>query len=344
MLYTIPRGEADILERFRATDLDAGSPVSVMEVVLDPTNPSVLHGYLGFADEADGGNSRVHHLRVDETGVLESSLAGGGYDASSVLDHPKSFVVDQVVYGAWLDVDGSISLHSPSGSTTTFNANPGVPARAVSFVPIAGQSVPGVVFARARGGVFAELEGAGEVELEECAGAADEYLSMRSVHLVNSAAWLFGWTASSQQSWFTETKLLVCPDDMNCFAQACDPEQMVRRNVIHPAESVMRLDSNTFVWASATPTYGSDGQVALTLAVRRFDYEDPEVDAPVAELVGSEVVVSSPSTEDPTDGPGLPALALLPPDKLALSFIETDAELEAAALRIRRYHLCLPAE
>lgn len=342
-LYSVPREGDEIVERFRATELGEGNPVSAMGLVADPGDDLVLHAYLGFVDAIGGGNPRVNHLRFDDLSSPTSTVAGFGYDPGVPSRYPKGFVAEGSVHGVWIDLGGSIAMHFTTGGIVTFNSNPGVPARATSLAPIASPTSPGVIFSRSRGGVFAELRGGSDVELDECHSDPEAYLSMRSLPLADTGVWLAGWTTSSQGAFTTETKLVVCTDDP-CFSQACDVGEPVAPNVRHPADALMLLGESTWALATATPTSSEDGQAELTLALKVVDYGEFGVDEPRVEALGDEIVVAEVEAATDLEGPDLPALSFLPPDKLALSYIEPDPGLGVSALRVRRYHVCLPAD
>jgi hypothetical protein len=113
-------------------------------------------------------------------------------------------------------------------------------------------------------------------------------------------------------------------------------------NVEHPARAVMQVDADTVLVATAAPTLGAE-ETSLVLSLAQVRYGDPAVDEPVVAPVGRAFVVSSLPTSSSEAGPRLPALAFLPPNKLALGYIEPDLGLTVVALRVQRYDVCLPA-
>jgi hypothetical protein len=341
-LYSLPRSDENFVERFRASELGEGLPISAMGLAVDVSDGSTLHGYVALVDDVDGANPRVSHLRFDDLSSPTSTVAGLGYPTDRPDRYPKAFVVDDAVHGAWIDLDGSITMQAASGETITFNSAPGVPARATSFAPIASASTPGVLFSRVRGTVIQELRGGAQVQLEQCLTGVDDFLTMRSVPIGDPGAWLVGWTASTQGNFATESRLLVCSDDAGCLPQPCDVGDTVWPNVRHAAEALMALDAGGFVLATALPSLDA-GQAALTLQVRRVDYGEVAVDEPVVETL-DEFEVSSLPAGAGLEGPDWPALSFLPPGKLALSWLEPESGQGVTALRVRRYDVCLGAD
>lgn len=356
--YRLGAASEDTLEPaffFADLDLLAGAtPVSAAGLAMD-NDLGRIHAFMGLRERQAAG-ARVFHAVVDLGYTVRSrAQAGPSYFSGAPHNYPAAINLGDMIYSAWINEDRTVSLH---GGATLDNAvlATGTPASTLALLGSAG-NLPVVLYGSDGLGVFLERPNVAPVSVPECQPAPGAYSSMGATYAGIAGFWLTNWTKFGDDDGSGEGFLTSDSRGASCTIAGCTvaeanecsngSDNNLERNVA--TLSALRPGDRTGIvhYAAAVPalTAGDDGtpQAELHLALYRVDFGlVPFQSAPDSEVVGEPLLVSSSPTEEASGfaGPDWPVLAYVPPDHLALAFIEP-AE-ERSALRVQRYRMCLP--
>jgi hypothetical protein len=237
-----------------------------------------------------------------------------------------------------------------SNTTQSFNANvAGAADPAVAFATVASPNLPGVIYARQSGDVFAEIEGVVPNQLNRCLLGDLSFVSMSNTSMQIEGAWFAGWSVLSSASFGSEGKAVFCAD-AGCVSEACEAADEEFNFARNPAVATTRRQGDpagvVFI-AAASPIFAVNADdstdAELRLGILRIDFGENLMNTENAETeVLADISVSRMPTDDALSGPNLPAMSFMPPDKLALAWIEPSSDAPMGALRVQRYQMCLP--
>jgi hypothetical protein len=338
-------------------------PLSAMGMVVEASGTFALHAYLGVTDAA-GLTGRVDYLRFNTmAGPPVSLTVGASYALNAPRRYPKARMFADQPHAAWIAADGTIAMYRPGqAQNLIFNVGPTGPLQPTAATTMAmiastadlSQARPGVMFSQQGGGIFAQVDDIGAPNsVTECQTDSGLYTDMQAVDVGIPGVWLSSWTklvgSDGEVIAGTEDKGVYCVDS-SCFSDACeaDPTEDFDEGVYHPASTSMRREQDpagvVFI-AGATPITvdGGMGEATTTLhlGLLRADFGVPPAE-PSVEEIGSLQVASSPSLGDGAGGVDDPALVLLPPNRLALAWIQPNQERTADVAHVERYQICLP--
>jgi hypothetical protein len=355
--YRLGAAPEDTLEPvFSLADLEllAGAvPVSAAGLAMD-NDLGRIHAFIGLRErQADG--ARVFHAVVDLGYAVRSrAQAGTSYFADVPQNHPAAMNLGGNVYSAWINEDRSVSLHGGAGLDNAVLAA-GTPASTLTLLGSAG-NLPVVLYGSEGLGVFLERPNVAPVTVPECQPAPGVYSSAGATYAGVAGFWLTNWTKFGSDDGSGDGFLTSDGRGVACSAVGCtvadtecpsDSNNNLERNVA--TLSALRPGDRTGIvhYAAAVPSLTADDdgnlQAVLGLALYRVDFGlVPFESAAVSEAIGAPLLVSSLPTEEATGfaGPDWPVLAYVPPDHLALAFIQPADD--RSELRVQRYRMCLP--
>jgi hypothetical protein len=252
---------------------------------------------------------------------------------------------------AWINQDGSISAGAagrpltPLGNTTN---------KAVQIALLGTRDTPGVLWT-SQTGVFVQLSGGLAAQLTQCETRAGVYTSASATSILGDF-WLTSWTKAGGlgDNTFlgTEGRGVGCTNspapicagvDSDCGADAID--QGIRNPASTTATRAGDPPGRVYA-ATAAPFLGPNQagtalEAALVLLVARIDFgEVPFQTEPVTEPIG-ELELSRMAPQGVVrEGPDFPAISILPPDRLAVAWIEPRGTGDV--LRSQRLKICAP--
>ncbi len=334
-------------------DSTAGAPLSAAGLVVEQSL-GLLHGFVALEDRV-GTGSRVWHL------VLDMSFAprlrapvGSDYWSALPYNYPQAALLAGSVYTAWITEEQTVALTGGSLATpATLSA--GTAATTLSlFGTVTNQPV--VLYTASGGGVFAEAPAFSPFPVTECQTAAGEYLSSSVADTTIPGFWLASWTkfapaTANDEGWLTTDGRAIGCGASGCMEDDASCSAMSQANLIRNSVTLAAVrpgDPNGVVsLLQAVPILGLDEvtaepTAALLLIPSRVDFgRVPFASEPTSTPLGDPLLVSVASTAAPDfRGPDWPALAFVPPDHLALGFIEPGQSGDD--LRVQRYRICLP--
>jgi len=332
-------------------ELGAAEPLSAVGLAVEP-GLALVHGFVGIAD-AVGGGTRVWHIALDMNFVprMRTPVAPS-YWSASPYNYPAAINLRGDIYSAWIAEDRTITLASPVLATPVTLAA-GTQASTVTLLGTA-RNNPVVIYTAEGGGVALESPDFAALAVPECQPLPGAYTSISATDTTIPGFWLAGWTkfapASGGEEGYltTEGRGIGCAD-MGCLLDEQDCSANSTMNLVRNQAAVMgvrALDPNGLVTlVQALPvlgvTPGTDEAIgALALLASRVDFGTvPFEQPPTITALGEGVTVSeTPAPPPDLRGPDWPALAFVPPDRVALGFIEPAAGGDE--LRVQRYRVC----
>jgi hypothetical protein len=331
--------------------VDGGAPLSAAGLATEPAL-GLLHAFVALQDRL-GTGSRVWHVVLDGNFTPQvRAPVGPTYWSSSPYNHPVALNLRGDVYSAWIAEDQTVALGSP-GLTALETLAGGKLASTVALIGTAGGD-PVVLYTASGGGVYLESPAIAATPIEECQTAEGGYLSSGATDTTIPGFWLTHWTKVGAATATEEGYLTTEVRGAGCAASACVLDEpsctadsrsnLVRNEAL--ATGVRPGDPNGLVsLVQAIPYLAPEGEevaAGLLLVPNRIDFgRVPFESEPEVTPLGDPILVSSLATQAPDfRGPDWPALAFVPPNHLALSFIEP-AET-GDELRLQRYRVCYP--
>jgi hypothetical protein len=160
--------------------------------------------------------------------------------------------------------------------------------------------------------------------------------------------WTTSWSTRMGTSYASELAVLRCLDgaceDVSIAAgtESCSESQsaarvldgarnVVTRTLARPGDPAERL------YQTATAATSDDEGSRVELVVNRLDFDLSQEAAVNSSMPVGRVELSA---QDPDEAPGWPALAAVPPDALAVSWVETGDQSGSESVRVQRYRIC----
>jgi hypothetical protein len=329
--------------------MDGGEPLSAAGLAVEP-GLGLVHAFVALRDRT-GMGARVWHVVLDMSFTPQLRVpVGPTYGSVSPYNHPVALNLRGDVYAAWIAGDQSVVLDG-SVLTAPERLALGAPASTVTLIGTAGGD-PVVLYTAAGGGVYLEAPGIAATPIEECQDAPGGYLSSGATDTTIPGFWLTHWTKVAPATQTDEGYLTTDGRGVGCSATACMLDELncsadSRSNLVRNQALLTGVrpgDPNGLVsLVQAIPYIAPDtgGTTAgLLLIPARVDFGRVPFQAePEVTPLGDPILVSSlPALAPDFRGPDWPVMAFVPPDHLALSFIEP-AET-GDDLRVQRYRVC----
>jgi hypothetical protein len=329
--------------------MGGGAPLSAAGLAVEP-GLGLVHAFVALQDRT-GMTARVWHVVLDMSFTPQLRVPiGPTYWAASPYNHPVALNLRGDVYAAWIAGDQSIVL---DGSVLTMPERLalGAPASTVTLLGTAGGD-PVVLFTSSGGGVYLEAPGIAAAPIEECQDAPGGYLSSGATDTTIPGFWLTHWTKVAPATQTDEGYLTTDGRGVGCAATGCMLDELncsadSRSNLVRNQALLTGVrpgDPNGLVsLVQAIPYIAPDPEgttAGLLLIPARVDFGRVPFQAePEVTPLGEPVLVSSlPALAPEFTGPDWPAMAFVPPDHLALSFIEPSETGDD--LRVQRYRVC----
>jgi hypothetical protein len=331
--------------------VNGGAPLSAAGLAVEP-GLGLLHAFVAVRDGV-GTGSRVWHIVLDGNFTPQVRVpVGPSYWSTSPYNHPVALNLRGDVYSAWIAEDQTVALGGP-GLMALETLAAATPASTVTLIGNTGGD-PVVLYTAAGGGVYLESPAIAATPLEECQMTPGGYLSSGATDTTIPGFWLTHWTKVGRATATEEGYLTTEGRGVGCAASVCMADEIScsadsRSNLVRNQALLTGVrpgDPNGLVSLfQAVPHLAPDAQNAtagLLLVSSRVDFGRVPFEAePVVTPLGEPTLVSSlPALAPDFRGPDWPALAFVPPNHLALSFIEP-AET-GDALRLQRYRVCYP--
>jgi hypothetical protein len=361
-VLTLYRLTADADELETVADLSTlqsgSSPISAAGLVADTSASLRLRAYVALKEQ--DGPAGVYlatfdrDMQLTDTELIEESY-DPGTTALAVLRSPIAWFVGGKAWGAWPNLDGGVSLHSPGRSVETLGlASPTAAQRPAALSPVASGSEPGVLWTGTEGGVFVQLRSQGTpADVEECTTNPGGYLSAASVNVGITGFWLTSWTKVSDDLLVSESAPVFCDEGCSSVPPDCsagDSTAELVRNQAFTAFLRPGDPAGVAYLATATPylTVGDQAdaiQASLQLNLARIDFGSMPLvdDAEVETLSEITLATRETSTGASLAGPDYPVLGAVAPDKLLVGWSDPDDDGEST-LTLERYTLCFPED
>jgi len=348
-LYRLRNGESEHEELVKfAGIIGLLRPQSAAGMVVDTRAGLALHGFYALGDS-------VYHIVLDGTFELANAtntvIGNGTYDALNPRRHPLAGAYGTSVAGAWINKDGTISVGA-AGRPVTPLGNATNPATQLALIGT--RDTPGVLWT-SNNGVFVQLAGsppAPAAQLTQCEARAGIFTSATAAPILGDF-WLTSWTKAggigTNAFIVSENRSAGCMapfcagTDTSCDADSTDPGV---RNLAFVIATRAGDPPGTVFAATAAPYLAPDQagtglEAGLQLLVARIDFgEVPFQTDPVPDPIG-EVELSRMAPQGTLrEGPDFPAISILPPDRLAVAWIEPRASSDV--LRSKRFKICAP--
>lgn len=335
----------------------AGRPASAAGIAVDTRSGLTLHTYVALRETL---RAQVHHLVFDGTykmvadEPLPSSLPVGspGYDDSVPARFPYTWQLGNTIDSTWINSDGAISLAQTTTTGTTLSSmgSTDTTMKASGVLGIGTKSdVPVVVWTGPTSGLWTQVLGQPPQTATECVPGIGAFLpgfDGTSAHL--AGFWFTSWTKVTTATLATESRLALCDETATPACKldtTCKTGDAVQAGTRNSASDSMTRQGDTpgaFIIGVASPVIDAKkSQTSLLLYAARFDFGPvPFQSAVQTQVIGYAQPSTMTSSAPNWLGPDLPAIALAPPDKLLVAWIEPTATQQK--LVIQRYQLCLP--
>jgi len=214
------------------------------------------------------------------------------------------------------------------------------------IAPLGSANAPGVLWTSA-GGVNAQMLGGMPSPVQACNMQPGAYLSAASAEIL-PGFWLGSWTKAGDGYLVNEGKGFGCSASTCASDQMCGGAEQLTPGLRNPALATAARAGDptaTVLLASATPVLTSDpgGPTgALFLNLQRMMIQPGPPTRAMSEDIASVEVARMPLGPAPSfEGPDWPAVSILPPNKIAVAWIEPGTGGQDR-LRLERYKICLP--
>lgn len=359
------------LHHFDKTDASLSAPIHVSELddfgaqpvsaagLAAPDAAFEITAYVAFGT-SPSLPAQVHRLTFDLDLEYQESLpaaADSNYSGGRRI-HPIAWQPPGGdVYGAWPANGGGIFLHTGQntqlpGEEPLFGKNQG---QVFALAPLSAGSSPAVSWATAD---RVNVQAVGQLlpsVLGQCDQRPGTFLSLDTGYTTLEGYWFVGWTKQlSQNGVVSEAKPVECRKQgalVACGGKArCGADDTLETDIRNaqldfltrqddPAGRVYEVLVQPKIDASAS-------EATLVLEVVRVDIDPTMLDA------GADVL---PITSDPVqlaktafalsdDGPNWPALALLPPDRIGVAWLQPASDESGDELHVQRHRICFPDE
>jgi hypothetical protein len=343
-LYELTREGTASRELAKVSSIPLFGPArSAGGLVVDTSQGFKLHAFPAFGND-------VWHIIFDSTfavGVNNSHRVGiGTYDSTIAKRHPVAMkLANGEIVGAWINTDGTVSVGSATRTATALSPTGVVVSQ---IAPLGAGNTPGVLWT-GPSGVNAQLLGGTPSPVAACNTEPGVYLSATSAEIL-PGFWIASWTKAGNNYLVNEGKGLGC-SGTTCTGEAtCDPADQATPGLRNPALATAARSSDppgTVLLASATPVIGPDqpgGSLtsAILLNLQRMVIEQgPPLRATTQDIGSVELARMPPGPAPNLEGPDWPAISILPPNKIAVAWLEPGAS-GGDRLRVERYKICLP--
>ncbi|HMJ11438.1 MAG TPA: hypothetical protein VK524_08515 [Polyangiaceae bacterium] len=345
-LYSVQNNSSEHQLRTRFSGvLGAFRPRSAAGMVVDTSAGLTLHGFFALDD------SPYHIALRGNLEVTQSTpatpLSSNTYDASNPRRYPVAGTIAGKPTAAWINKDGTITARSPGEAPLPLGSTD---LAATQLALIGSADTPGALWTGPRG-VYTQLSGGQPSQLSECETRAGVYTSAMAVPIL-SGAWLSSWTKAGgmgasgfigSQERGTACGSLLCIADAECDGDSWRPGV---RNAAAATASRQGDESGTVFAASASPylRVGEAGtpEAGLNLIVARIVFgPQPLTTQPITEPIGVVELSKMAPRGALLEGPDWPAVSILPPNRLAVAWIEPRGE-SGDVLKTKRLQICAP--
>jgi hypothetical protein len=183
-----------------------------------------------------------------------------------------------------------------------------------------------------------QLVGGGRQSFGQCLNNGVQGISASTSRAHLDGFWFATWSKQRNTSFVTEVTSVLCLGPGLClFNATCGDAQTQLDDVRNPKIATYHRssDANTVAHQALTASQldADANQTEINLLVQRLSLEDPE-----AGLTSSEVGALRIAENPGANGPNWPEVAVIAPDKVAVSWIEYGANQDT--LHVSRYRVC----
>lgn len=367
---TTTSGPEVVLNSFGKTGTDLSTPVQLTTV--GEFGSSVPISAAGMV-APDTGTGLVAYVAVGTTpadpGVvvrltfgLDLSFVQGQATSTTVADYVGSPQLYPVVWqptggevtAAWPAPMGGVLFHTGTTQITTASGDIGVSeGRVLGLGPLAAGTTPGALYVTETGVHVQALNQLLPKTLTLCDTSAGTFTSATTAFtgLLNGV-WMGAWSKQLTTSAVTETRPILCLS--GATGSGCGAPEMCGstgdnvlpgvRNIAlsflsvqgDPPGRVYEISASSFVDSATT-----EGGISLSSFRADFNLDNPDAGVDAVAVTQTPVELSRMPLGTNGLGPDWPAMALLPPDKFGVAWIQP-SESGGDELHIERYRICFP--
>jgi hypothetical protein len=303
--------------------------------------------------------ARVFRLAFDLNGGYLGNLPaaidanyGGGRRVHPIAWQPPA----GEVWGAWPGASGGVYLHTGQGAILTGEPPQMAPlaGQVFALAPLAAGNQPAVMWLTASS---VNVQAVGQplpVTLGQCDAQAGTFISATTAWTTLAGIYFGAWTkATPAPSVMTETAPIFCLDESGargCIGSpTCGRDSDVTSGVRNIAMEFVDIDGDPagrVYQVAATPTFDgsnpSNLEAILQLGVLEIDFDPtmPDAAANTRAVTAEPVEVARTPLASNGDGPDWPAVSVIPPDRVAVAWLQPSATGDE--LHVERFRLCLP--
>lgn len=335
-----------------------GTPLSNVGLAVEElaAGEVALHGFLAIKPKLASAVPRVIHV-VNRGGKTMSNIASltATYRSDVPTVFPQALTIAGKVVGAWIQADGTIAVHNVGTTKTESYGLATLPATTLSLLSTSDDK-PAVMFTAQSDagalGTYVETSGQNRAKVSECETKPGGYISSSVISSQIPGLWLANITRAGDGYLTTGYASLVCANN-TCTPVPEDCAEATPSNLVRDVTgATIHFDNDAagvVYSAVAIPQIAQsadDPDVVvgrLSLGLGRVDFSGELKDAQNMPVGGLEVVAENATTEaEGFRGPDWPAVAILPSARLALAWIQPNADFSGSELRVQRYKMCLP--
>jgi hypothetical protein len=330
-------------------NLGDATPISAAGLAVDNALGRI-HAFIGMGNDA---GARLWHVVLDMNyEVVSRTIVLTGYGEQTPYNYPVVANLGGEIAATWINGSQNVSLWTGKLAGPSEVAVGRTPMTVALIATDAND--PLALYGVDGGGVFVEGSGFPAVGMDECQVNPGGYLSAASVSTGIPGFWIGYWTKYALPG--DEGYLTTDARGIGCGASGCASapatdcgsaaNNLVRNVAV--AGAVRPGDPTGVVhMIQVTPLIGTEDNGATLSAgllanASRIDFGDvPFQGETMTTDLGSVPLAAMPTTLPNLEGPDWPAVAYVPPNRIAIAWTQP-APTTGSEVRIQRYRLCAP--
>ena len=260
------------------------------------------------------------------------------------------------VWGAWPGASGGVYLHTGEGSILAGEGPQVGPlaGQVFALAPLAAGNQPALMWLTASAVNVQAVGQPAPVTLGQCDAQPGTFISATTAWTTLGGIYFGAWTkATPAPNVMTETAPIFCLDESGargCIGSpTCGRDSDVTAGVRNIAMEFVDIDGDPagrVYQVSATPTFDgsnpSNIEAILQLGVLEIDFDPTMLDAAASfrDVTLTPVELARMPLAANGDGPDWPAVSVIPPDRVAVAWLQPGATGDE--LHVERFRLCLP--
>lgn len=330
-------------------------PVSAAGIAAT-TNGLVLSVFVAMGQTL-GAPAQVWELTIDPTfGVKSSTPAHTDDDYEGpATAYPVAWSPSGTdVIAAWPGTTSGVYMHHAGSPTEATGASPAFAApggKVTHVAPLAAGALPGVVFVNSK----VSIQALGQllpITLGGCDARPGSFTNAISAYSQVDGIWIGGWTKTlAAGGWVSEMKPLICSTSggVACLGSPrCEATDQPYTGIRNPTMTFLTDQNDPVVGRVfeiiALPYVNTgDNAAGIGIQMLQVDFDVSTADAGVKTKVLTPTTIPLVSTTIGANsaGPDWPTMAFLPPDHLAIAWIQP-AATAGQEVHVERHKVCFP--